>query len=544
MATQTTALEKVKLDAKSITLPDSVEDSLQKLNIKRAASVAVNFLDVSSTATGRATHYNSKTEQEAAMNLVHKTLFNLDRGLYSILACLDGVLDISKQITSFNLMSNPRNTDLTMTTDVQEAKILAYLMENMPPQRMLKFYKKVSEERVNNARTRKLILRTLLYQDFNKLDRWSVTYRNKLRIALTHALGKRMASIVCSIIPKRTKNRKEKSILQKNVVRFIEEKETTASNTKKKLEAIAFILGEESMTFSLPQIKAFIEVKKGKWNSGKLLSEEVLEGLRATYHTTRTHAEVLEMTKQNLTEGKKIAIQRVAEKNNVTIKFDPKKQEPVKLYVYAFQRGMTKAIEKALKEKAEKIANSFPVALGNIGVIVDNSASMYGHGSQKNRPMAIALSVRDVLVAGASDSSVVFTDTPNRKTTKVMKKASGDTSLARPLIKLLKEEKDAIFVLSDGYENAPAGRFSEVLKVARDIGIDTPVFQITPVASAENIGVKDLAPGLAHTLPVASGNAITSSMLKVVLQYNPEEGLRALIGSGLKSLGYTSESQE
>ena len=49
------------------------------------------------------------------------------------------------------------------------------------------------KERVNNARTRRLILSTLLRAD--NLEFWSVKYRRKLATALIHAWGRRTASI-------------------------------------------------------------------------------------------------------------------------------------------------------------------------------------------------------------------------------------------------------------------------------------------------------------------------------------------------------------
>ena len=107
------------------------------------------------------------------------------------------------------------------------------------------------------------------------------------------------------------------------------------------------------------------------------------------------------------------------------------------------------------------------------------------------------------------------------------------------LAQLLNEDPDVIFVLSDGYENTPAGGFAQVLKMARDLGCETPVYQIAPVAAAEAAGIKDLAPGLIRTLPTAGPNSLGSTMLKAALQSQPEAGLRSVIGLCLKQIEST-----
>ena len=43
------------------------------------------FLDTAATATARATFYNTRAEQEAAVEAVHRDLFGLDRGIYTCL---------------------------------------------------------------------------------------------------------------------------------------------------------------------------------------------------------------------------------------------------------------------------------------------------------------------------------------------------------------------------------------------------------------------------------------------------------------------------
>ena len=49
-----------------------------------------------------------------------------------------------------------------------------------------------------------------------------------------------------------------------------------------------------------------------------------------------------------------------------------------------------------------------------------------------------------------------------------------------------------VFVLTDGYENAPAGRFAEVVRAVRQMGVETPIHQFSPVFAAEARGIRSL----------------------------------------------------
>ena len=125
-----------------------------------------------------------------------------------------------------------------------------------------------------------------------------------------------------------------------------------------------------------------------------------MEGLRSRFHKDRSSAEVIQLTKSQLTTGQKIAVQRKAERLGVEVAFDPAKYDAVRLYVYAFEMGMTDAIRQALREKAEATAAKLPVQFERVGVLIDTSQSMIGHDTQAHRPIATALGLGIVTMAG------------------------------------------------------------------------------------------------------------------------------------------------
>ena len=104
---------------------------------------------------------------------------------------------------------------------------------------------------------------------------------------------------------------------------------------------------------------------------------------------------------------------------------------------------------------------------------------MFGHKQEsKNTPRAIADFTAKVLMVSSTES-VVF------KTTDEI------TDLASSFIRLLKDENpenpyDAIFILTDGYENAYDGLTNEVISIWKsETGRNIPIFQISPITGAE-----------------------------------------------------------
>jgi len=174
------------------------------------------FLDNAATATARATFYNTRAEQEAAVETVHHDLFALDRGIYTAALLLPGVTDFSRQIGTVRLLRTTQTAGLL--SPEQENTALRGMLRLLPPQRMLKMFGMLRAERINNARTRRLILFTLLGAD--NLEFWAVKYRRKLATALIHAWGRRTASIVRAVLAKpaddRTDKERQRSVLIPN----------------------------------------------------------------------------------------------------------------------------------------------------------------------------------------------------------------------------------------------------------------------------------------------------------------------------------------
>jgi hypothetical protein len=207
--------------------------------------------------------------------------------------------------------------------------------------------------------------------------------------------------------------------------------------------------------------------------------------------------------------------------------------DSTKLYVYAFEMGMTPDIERALLAKARGAAKSLPVKYGRIGILLDCSESMFGSEQQKLRPMAVALATRDMLRAASSSAEVRYVGGARKESGIIF--PTGYTALGRGLAELLKEDVEAVFVITDGYENSPAGRFDEVVRAARKLGVKTPIFQFNPVSSAEAGSVRQLSKEVS-ALPINKPESIGMTMIRGMLELDLGRGIEGLLGMTLPLL--------
>ena len=147
--------------------------------------------------------------------------------------------------------------------------------------------------------------------------------------------------------------------------------------------------------------------------------------------------------------------------------FDPARYDSVKLYVHAYETGMTEPILDALRSNAKKVAQQLPLRYQRIGVLIDASQSMLGVASQAHRPIATALAMRDLLIEVAERSTVVTSHGQPTAFGQLIQ-TSGDTSMSIELVRLLKDEPEGNFC-TDGRLRKRA-RWS----VFANVGCDCP----------------------------------------------------------------------
>lgn len=504
--------------------------------IRRGAEADVgkavaSFLDLLGTATGRATFYNSKAEQDAAEAAAHDAVWSVNRGLYGALLTLPGVTDRGRQLGLIRLLDQPRRpNDPSFLDEQHERQLLRLLVDGLPPPRLLRTFVDMAEKRVNNRRSRRLIL-TAIFSRPDRLPLWAVKYRDKLATALRHALGRGVANGVAKMAAAIDARASGSARMARHVDPFL----PTGANRAVVYECLAYILGRpKEGGWTVPMIRAFYAARTDL-AAGAILPPEVLEGIRSRYHKSTPAAQVLKIAVEadTFTEGQKLARDRSAKAKGVDLGFDPSQQDMVKLYVHALETGtFLPAVRTALDQKAAATAATLSVRYARVGVVLDQSASMAGVGEQKWRPLAVALAMRDVLAASADEWCRVETvgGTPPPAGVVSVTPPSGETNLAAATARALAGEPDAVYILSDGYENAPAGRVHEVVLAARKLGCRTPVFQVSPVSGAEAVGVRRLSDEIAP-MPVFRPEALGLASVRAALAQDPAAGIQALLAA-------------
>ncbi len=489
--------------------------------------VVSSFLDQATTGMNRATHYNTKADQQRAERLAHAAMFSVDRQTYGLLSCLSGLTDNSRKLAAWMLLEWPGVGNPTAYDLQYERELVKALVKGVTAPRMFQLFGLLRETKCNNARTRRVILSALLGS--NKLDWWSVKYRRKMRLALQHAWGKRTASMVASVCRKQHWTQKERGILNDHVWAYVD----ADGDRNEVRQCVAFVLGSTDGRWTVPLLEAYVN-SRDDLSDGRNLPPEVLEGIRSVYHRSSSHDDVIRLTARTkaFTDGQKIKHQRRAQKAGARLDFDPKRYDAVKLYIYAYERGMSAAIRAALDEKATQAAQLLPLDCSDAVVLVDASVSMSGDSTQKLRPMASALALSDMLEAAGARRVLVGGKRSGR-----LVHPSGDTSLALPLAKAMRDgSPSAVYVISDGYDNTPAGRFAETVRAIRHMGILTPIYHLNPVSAAETASVRSLASGVIPTMPVQDPKSFGTALLREALEQDPLNGLKALLLQGKKAL--------
>jgi len=260
-------------------------------------------------------------------------------------------------------------------------------------------------------------------------------------------------------------------------------------------------------------------------DEGKILPQEVLEGIRSVYHRNASPDTVLLLTQNTTTDRQAMRSSRRAAKAGIKLEFDPLAVTAPEIWVYLLERENELSDREksvcygALLEKANTAWAMSGFDYKRVGILLDNSQSMYGTREHKWRPIAIAMATVDAL---ASAPEYVIKKTSNGR-------PNGETDLATCFIDLITSEAmcDSVFVVTDGFENAPAGRFREVLSAARAIGVDIPVYQASPQLSGVSFGTKKIAdiPEIPVSEPIKS---LASAGIIAILKEDVKRGIRLL----------------
>lgn len=468
----------------------------------------IKGLEIASGAKSSATYYHTREAQvESVRNAVGK-LYGVSKELPLLLAALPGstgffiqeaLLNELKQTVrggACNIVSPIDWYDERLSETIISTAFYK-LDQDAGITYVLRLLTQFKARKINNARARKLALHFIWSQP--NLEYVAVKYRNKLKEIFTHVYGKKMTSVLVTIVFDFVRSKVFKSEKEQSIVRELTRHFTQSENVSFRI--FLFVFGEtESIAFpetQFPIIAQFFRAKKdivGVRN----LPEEVLLGLIANKQHPQHESlwSTAEKRKATLAEIRKTIetttanrqLRQTKQNTKLEISVERKiKIEQVTDFLALFKTGYETGFTPQIQEQIEMLAQrkrlkdfTYP----KIGVIVDESLSGKGNEQEsKNTPKAIIQFTAKVLGYSAQKATLVRTK-------------GFTTDLATPFLELMKldEAFDAIFILSDGYENSYDGLLNEVISAWQKLtGKSVPMYHLSPITSAEtNAKVRSL----------------------------------------------------
>lgn len=355
---------------------------------------------------------------------------------------------------------------------------------------VLRLFERLADGRVNNARTRRLVLRYLVAD--KSLEFHAVKYHAKYRKIFTHILGRDFARLLAVMAGNYADQ--DRPVDHTVMIKLMRH---ARYNGKPAVLAgiLAYVFGlpfsaDRYAGLGLNVMAQAVEARVDVFDK-PLVPQEVLVGLiSANDHPqhalwgkefqTETRARLV-VADQTRTATQKVRAARADKAAGVQASSaELVGADPIALLKAMFAGAMTNdQIDEAYLAAVKKatIAN-FPYK--RIGVVLDVSQSMSGRGDARWEARARAQFANDVLAASARDSVV--------STTAVDSGSFTATDLATAFLAVLRHKPDAVFVLSDGYENAPEGMLDRVLDRLRAAGDFVPVYHLSSTAAPENLG--------------------------------------------------------
>ena len=488
----------------------------------RIKTAVVSALEVSGSASSKATHYHTAEAQKLAVRDHIQKLYSVGKELPLIIASLNGARGYYIQEALLNefdeTMQGGRNAVVTPADWIPISNnaiehCIANLDKNAGTPYVLRMFVELRERKINNARTRRVVLSWIWGHE--SLEFIAVKYREKLRKILTHVYGSRTSSDLVRIVTRALEGTTDDRGINREENLLVEHlPQDRAQEYAEKILLYIFGAGEKDM-YAQNEFRYISQVYRAHDDVThcNFVPEEVLTGILSNpehpqhdelWSTPEKQAATLELIrKEGTVETANQAVRKTKQEKKKGIVRESRVQEatdPIALLkTYYENDGSDTTVLNRVAELAEKNKyKDFPYQ--SIGIVTDRSISMRGHHMQsKNTPRAVAQFTQFVLEE--SCQHVVLSPTAT----------GAEADLAEGFIGCLDGgDLDAVFILSDGYENSYEGLLNEVISVYNQHESPLPVYHISPVGGSEmNAKARNLGSNVAslaatwQSLPVA-----------------------------------------
>lgn len=410
----------------------------------------VTFVNACFACTGQAEFYGLPGQQAVAIDFLHEYVLGNYRRLYARTLAA-GINHYNRAAILVNLLAAGAG-ELGPAERREEGLLIQASLRDLPPQRALRVARALAERRVNNRRARAAIRDWLAWRPDRAFD--AVKYRSLVRGAVAHAHLRAPGELGAFLFaPKRAKAFETPLFERWRAARY-----------------------DKGAIFDLP-----FTVAEGIAASRGVSTERLLAEGQAT-----------------MTAGERLRAQDRAAREGVELAFDLGAAPLTKLasYVLSFpvtERAPRRAeLDDALRRAARRALRRSPASLGRVAAVLDRSRSAAGSTEKRRRPLAVALGAHYLIEACAREYRAFWTvpvDDP------VLVTPYGQTDLATPLLDALEWGADVVIVVSDGFENDPAGGAGEVARCFReriDPARRTSIVHMNPVFDSERYAPRSL----------------------------------------------------
>ncbi|GIJ62267.1 hypothetical protein [Virgisporangium aurantiacum] len=420
-----------------------------------ACEDVVMFVNAAITSTGQREFHSGAGEQRMSLAFLHEYVLGNYRELYAATLALD-LNDFNAALIATNLLRTARQVDAD--TRRHEGRLIAARLRLLPPQRVYGLFHDLRRHGVNNRRTRAIIREWVTARPDTAFD--AVKYRRSLAVTARHAHLALPDEVGTALFAWRGRKRYDTPIL----------------------ESWRRAHYDRQALYDLPYT--------------------VAEGLAATHGIDR--AAFLTGIAPNLTARERLRLQGAADRADVsavTVNLAGMPLTRLALYTLSLPRSerarRRDELTAALRSAARRAAGRQSGRWGHTVAVLDDSYSASGSAVKRRRPLAVALASHYLLEALAPRYTGMWL---HHRGDPLLVHPIGATGLGERLLDGLDQRPDRLVVVSDGWDNAPAGLAGEVLRVwweRLDPARRTSVVHLNPVYDTATFDVRRLAPGVA-----------------------------------------------
>lgn len=452
------------------------------------------------------TFYDTKKEVIENNLKRHEEVFCDDRELYTYLLYFNNAKYYSKELIMCNLLKNSLHKEDNFNKedlDIEDYLIYrALLNENIT--HALKMLLSLKDNKINNSRTSKLILRFLF--DRGNLDYISIKYKSKIKELLIHALGLKNINKVLS---------GDKCLFDKKIGVY---------KNPYAYECFMFIFNKDVKVKS-EYIQAYLDAKKAilDGNSLKikkgLVPIEVLEGFvhdSKRYFCLENLYEVANVSEKQLVQKQKVLKDKgVVRKKEI----DYSKLSFNDLIKLLYNGSLEEVDKEKVNSEIDKKLISLKKFFSNIeetAFIFDFSLSLEGSNSNKYNAFYKELELYYSLNKDFKDN--IFFIGSEIKNDLIY--PAGNSNISKAVLDCIQKGFKKVVLISDGFENV--GNIDILYKKLLELELKVEILHLNPVFSAKDMDFKILSNEIS-TLPFDKISDLEFLEIFSLLENNEEE---------------------